>query len=339
MSRRVSNTVWLKTALNLHENFCCSSLSSSSCEHGELQAINSECLQEPHQWDVCARKLWWAFWSTHEVNVPILSQFSVVSQKRHWVLYKKINIFCMLIVLRSKQIKFLSDVAQPFYRMCTDLLMIWLWNVCKCVLLAGRLLSAAEMPRMWGCVHYVVITHEEVRLPSVSSWVYQIHNRSSEGCSGHQWPERTPALFTSSNDLHHWAGRLRVWGPPAGRLHGPSCRLPGRSSSHLLVFLLLLLPRWAGKRAQGPSGRGVPPRPLLRPLRPAAGLPLLPRQPAATAAAVAQGPLRGGREAEGPSPGSGGQVSREEEVPSALHHLGWRGDQLLLQGSERKSSQ
>lgn len=49
--------------------------------------------------------------------------------------------------------------------------------------------------------------------------------------------------------------------------------------------------------------------------------------------------LRGGREAEGPTPGGGGEVSREEEVPSALHHLGWRGDQLLLQGWGRKSSQ
>lgn len=142
--------------------------------------------------------------------------------------------------------------------------------------------------------------------------------------------------LTSSDDLHRRAGRLRVRGPPAGRLRGPAGRLPGHSPSSVLVSLLLLPPRPAGERAEGPSGRGLPPGPLRRSLRPAAGLPLLPRQPAAAAAAVAQGPLRRGRGPEGPTPGSRGEVSREEEVPSALHHLGWRGDQLLLQGWRRK---
>lgn len=240
-------------------------------------------------------------------------------------------------MLRSKWMKFLGEVAHSFNPMCNDLLLIWLWNVCKCALLAGRLLCVAEMPRMRGCVHGVVITHEEVRLPCVRSRVHQINHCSSKGCSGHQWPVRTLAHFTLSNDLHHWAGCVCVWGPPAGRLHWPPCCLLGCSSPPFLVFLLLLLLRRAGERAEGPSGRGVPPGPLLRPLQPAARLPLLLQQPATTAAAVAQGPLHGGREAERPTPGSGGEVSREEEVPFALHHLGWRGDQLLLQGWQRKS--
>lgn len=133
-----------------------------------------------------------------------------------------------------------------------------------------------------------------------------------------------------SNDLHSRAGGLCVRGPSAERLHGSSRWLPPHSSSS--SFLLLSLPWGAGERAEGQSRSGLSPGSLHGPLRPAGGLPLLPAQPPAPAAALAQGPLHGGREAEGPTPGSCGEVSCEEEVSSTAHHLGRRDDQLLFQG-------
>lgn len=47
---------------------------------------------------------------------------------------------------------------------------------------------------------------------------------------------------------------------------------------------------------------------------------------------MAQGALRGGREAQGPPAGRRRQVPRPPQVPAAPHHMGRRGDQLLFQG-------
>jgi len=47
---------------------------------------------------------------------------------------------------------------------------------------------------------------------------------------------------------------------------------------------------------------------------------------------MAQGALRGGREAQGPPAGRRRQVPCSPQVPASPHHMGWRGDQLLFQG-------
>lgn len=132
-----------------------------------------------------------------------------------------------------------------------------------------------------------------------------------------------------SYDLHSRAGHLRVRGPAAERLHRSSRQLPPHSSS-----CFLLVPRGAWERAKSQSCGGLSPRALLRPLHPAGGLPLLSTQPPAPAAALAASPLHTSGEAEGPTPGSCGEVPREEKISSTKHHLGRRGDQLLLQGRQ-----
>ena len=148
---------------------------------------------------------------------------------------------------------------------------------------------------------------------------------------------------SSSNDLHSRAGGLCVRGPAAERPHGSSRQLPPHFFCYfphrrLILFLLLLLPPlpWgAGECAEGQSCGGLSPGALPWTVHPAGRLPLLPTQPPAVAAALAPGPLHRGWEAEGPTPGSCGEVSRKTKVSSSTHHLGWRGNQLLLQGRQK----
>lgn len=86
--------------------------------------------------------------------------------------------------------------------------------------------------------------------------------------------------------------------------------------------------------AQG-QGRGCfPPRELSRTLQGAREPPVLAAQPPQAAAAVAQGALHRSREAARATARCRGQVPCAQKVPTAAHHLGRRGDELLLQGEK-----
>ena len=141
---------------------------------------------------------------------------------------------------------------------------------------------------------------------------------------------KIPWTCPHSDDLHSRAGHLCVRGPSAKWLHGSSGWLPPNSSS--LFHLLCFMPWGIRERAESESCCGLSPGAFLWPLHPAGGLPLLPTQPFIPAAALAPGSLHRGWEAEGPAPGSCGEVSCKEKVSPTRDHLGWRRDQLLLQG-------
>lgn len=138
------------------------------------------------------------------------------------------------------------------------------------------------------------------------------------------------------DDLHSRAGRLCVRGSSAERVHGSSRWLPSQPSSSL-PLVLLFLPWGVRERDEGSGSSGVPPGAIFGPLHPAGGLPLHPPQPPTPAAALAPGALHGGREAEGSTAGGCGQISSQEKVPTTAQHLGWRGDQLLLQGRQESA--
>lgn len=125
-----------------------------------------------------------------------------------------------------------------------------------------------------GSLRFCSATHTHGHKEEASATVFQFALRTRPG----------------SHDLHSRAGHLRVRGPAAERLHGSSHQLPPHSSSS--SFLLFFVSRGAGERAQSQSGSGLSPRALHGPLRPAGGLPLLPTQPPAPAAALAASPLR-----------------------------------------------
>ena len=84
--------------------------------------------------------------------------------------------------------------------------------------------------------------------------------------------------------------------------------------------------------AEGQGRGGLPPRQLQGAVQDPGEQPILPAQPSQAAGPVAEGPLRGGREAQRQAPGSRGQVPGSAQVPLAQDHLGRRGDELLLQG-------
>ncbi len=99
-----------------------------------------------------------------------------------------------------------------------------------------------------------------------------------------------------------------------------------------LVTASLRAPAQERECAQGQGGGGVSSASLPRPLQAPREQSLRAAQPLQAAAAVAGGALPGGGECQGSPARRRRQVPRAEEVPAAAHHLGRRGDELLLQG-------
>ena len=116
-----------------------------------------------------------------------------------------------------------------------------------------------------------------------------------------------------------------VRGTAAVKLHRASRPLP-------LVTAAMRAPAPQRVGAEGQGRRRLPPAPLPRPLQDPGEQPLRRHRPLQAAAALAGRPLPGGREREGPAARRRRQVPRAPQVPAAAHHLGRRGDELLLQG-------
>lgn len=120
---------------------------------------------------------------------------------------------------------------------------------------------------------------------------------------------------------------MRVRGAAAVRQHRAAGPLP-------VVAARLRQAAQERERAQGQGDRRLPPRQLQGPVQDPREPPVLAAQPSQAAGAVAQGALRRGGAAARPAAGRRRQVPRAPQVPAAAHHLGRRGDQLLLQGEE-----
>lgn len=118
---------------------------------------------------------------------------------------------------------------------------------------------------------------------------------------------------------------MRVRGAPAERQH----RAPGPVP---VVAAQLRQAAQARERAQSQGDRGVPPGQLQGVVPVAGEQPVLRAQPSQAAGTLAEGPLRGGREAPGSSAGRRRQVPSPPQVSTAPNHMGRRGDQLLFQG-------
>lgn len=114
-------------------------------------------------------------------------------------------------------------------------------------------------------------------------------------------------------------------GAPAVRQHRAAWQVP-------VVAAQLRQAAQARERAQGKGHRGVPPRQLQGAVPIVGEQPVLRSQPPQAAGALAQGALRGGREAQGAPAGRRWQVPGTPQVPTAPDHMGRRGDQLLFQG-------
>lgn len=118
---------------------------------------------------------------------------------------------------------------------------------------------------------------------------------------------------------------MRVRGAPTVREHRAAGPVP-------VVVAQLRQAAQARERAEGQSDRGVPPWKLQGAVPAAGEQPVLRAQPPQAPGALAEGALRGGREAPRTSAGCRRQVPRAPQVPAAPDHMGRRGDQLLLQG-------
>ena len=118
---------------------------------------------------------------------------------------------------------------------------------------------------------------------------------------------------------------MRLRGAAEQRQHRPTGALP-------LVAARLRTPAQERERAQGESRRRLPPRQLQGALQAAGEQQLLAAEPPEAADDLAEGALPGGGEAARPAARRRRQVPRAQEVPASPHHLGRRGDELLLQG-------
>ena len=128
------------------------------------------------------------------------------------------------------------------------------------------------------------------------------------------------------------ANRL-AWFEGGVRLRSPAelrqCGTPGQVP---VVAAGVRAPAQERERAQGEGGRGVPSRPLQRALPTVGVAQLLGAQPRQAAVALAQRPLHRGRETARPAARRRREIPRPPEIPAAPHHLGRRGDVVLLQG-------
>ena len=118
---------------------------------------------------------------------------------------------------------------------------------------------------------------------------------------------------------------MRVRGAAAERQHRATCAFP-------LVAAGLRAAAQERVGAQSQGGGGLPARQLQRIVQDPRIAPVQRPQSSKVAGPLAQGALHRSGKVARTAAGRRGQVPRPAQVPAAPHHLGRRGDQLLLQG-------
>lgn len=144
-----------------------------------------------------------------------------------------------------------------------------------------------------------------------------------------------PSRFSHhGNGFFPGPGGMCVWGSASERVHRPPIILPSFCTFSLHVPFVLVPEPTAqhGERVEGPGSCGLPSGPVQRALRSHRGQHVLLTESLASPAALAEGALPGGRAAARAPSWSCGQIPCTAQVPPASNHLGWRRDELLLQG-------